>query len=171
MEIKNFKNFASQKPSFTSRIPLRLASPTSKNVYLENEHNIKMSKMLDVNERDYSDSYKSNDSYKHNYEDDQHWLIVQVHENERSSFNTKVQQLLHKDKKSKTPIIRNNTEKDWALLYQSNKGVSKILDENFFKDFPENSTYEIEGDIKTNKPFLFWAKQMNLKLIKGKERK
>jgi len=53
----------------------------------------------------------------------------------------------------------------WIELIQ-NEGYYTPKYDYLFSDFPEDSTLELEGVYKTNKPLLFNAKEMNLKRLK-----
>ena len=85
------------------------------------------------------------------------------------SFNSKFEGYMKWNLKSKSPCV---SGKNYGLFnifnFSSNRYIKNWVDEQFFQDFPENSTFEIEGSLKTNKPLLFSAKPMDLKLIKGK---
>lgn len=84
------------------------------------------------------------------------------------SFNSKFDSMLKSSNKAKSPMwLGASYGLSNFFVFPSNK-IAQKFEEKMFKDFPENSTYEIEGKLKTNKPLLFWAKPMNLKLIKGK---
>ena len=85
------------------------------------------------------------------------------------SFNSKFESYLKWNLKARSPgwHVDNNILQKW-FAFPSSKVIQKWEEDKNFQDFPENSTFEIEGALKTNKPLLFWAKPMNLKLIKGK---
>lgn len=169
--INQFKNFSSQNNSISARNPLKMVSPPSNHCqkFLEREYKLKMDKMLDVVEREYSESYKSNDSWKIETPFNQDKLIVHDVKQDRSSFNNKVKRLLKWATNSNTPARNEDPAEERILLFSSNKRLPNLCGEETFNDFPENSTLEVEGNMKTHKPLLFWAKAMNLKLIKGNQ--
>lgn len=69
LKINQLKNFASQQNSFTTRNPLRLASPSHLCPRVnEQQHQLKMDEMLNLNVKENTDSYQSDISRKNHLE-------------------------------------------------------------------------------------------------------
>lgn len=162
-----FKNFSSQKNDFCSKKALGVISPTANQKYvLDKNHNQIMNMMLDVNLNDMSDSFQSDASVKNNYVADSKKLLLNQCRNERS-FNAKVCSI-PKQYKARSPMVGNGNFRNKPVFFPSLKEVKAIQEENLFKDFPENSTSEVDGHVAKNLPLVFVANPMDLKLIKGK---
>lgn len=168
--INQFKNYQSQANSFITKNQARLWSPSigKTGKFLEIEYKKKMNKMLSVNANKFTESHNSGASSPSKLVSDTKRLLLHQIRNERS-INTKIEGLGFSGTEKPQSMCSGFGHQSSRFYFPSNKLTKGDSKDHLFQDLPEESTYELEGELRTNKPLLFGAKSMNLKQITGRQ--
>lgn len=166
LKINHLKNYVSQCQPLGSKNTFRMGSPTIIKPIkgIDYDYDQRMKKMLDVKANEISDSHWS-------YGSEQSKLKFQNKLAQANSKNENLKMLSMSPLKVKRFKDNSPSKRLNKFSFKAEQPRSSLIEQQnskeLFAEFPENSTLELEGSLRLNKPFLFGAKPMNLKSIKG----